>query len=368
MATGSSPRACPGSPRCSVATAFITSLQALAFAPHLAVEIARDPGHAPGDRGGRLARQRARQDPPRAPDRRDDAGPGSCRSPRTTARSMRRRCGWSCSARRTTGPATTRWSTGCGRTPWRPSTGSTAGATATATGSWSTSGAPTAACATRAGRIRATAIRWLDGSMAETPIALAEVQGYVYDAKRRIAGLARHRGDDELGRAARPRGRGPASAASPRPSACPVERSRWRSTGRSGRSIRSARTPVTPCGAGSSGRRTPRRRQRAIGSSAMVSGWGLRTFATDQAGYNPIGYHTGTVWPHDTAIAAAGLRRYGLDEQADALCQRAPRRRPALPGVPAPRALLRVRPGGHRLPDRLPRGLLAAGLGGRARR
>ena len=51
----------------------------------------------------------------------------------------------------------------------------------------------------------------------------------------------------------------------------------------------------------------------------MVSGWGLRTFAADQPGYNPIGYHTGTVWPHDTAIAAAGLRRYGFDDAADIL-------------------------------------------------
>ncbi len=51
----------------------------------------------------------------------------------------------------------------------------------------------------------------------------------------------------------------------------------------------------------------------------MVSRWGLRTFAADQPGYNPIGYHTGTVWPHDTAIAAAGLRRYGFDDAADIL-------------------------------------------------
>jgi glycogen debranching enzyme len=51
----------------------------------------------------------------------------------------------------------------------------------------------------------------------------------------------------------------------------------------------------------------------------MMSGWGLRTFAADQPGYNPIGYHTGTVWPHDTAIAAAGLRRYGFDDAADTL-------------------------------------------------
>jgi glycogen debranching enzyme len=57
----------------------------------------------------------------------------------------------------------------------------------------------------------------------------------------------------------------------------------------------------------------------ALGTAEMVSGWGLRTFAADQPGYNPIGYHTGSVWPHDTAIAAAGLRRYGFDDAADAL-------------------------------------------------
>jgi glycogen debranching enzyme len=51
----------------------------------------------------------------------------------------------------------------------------------------------------------------------------------------------------------------------------------------------------------------------------MFSGWGLRTYASGQPGYNPIGYHTGTVWPHDTSIAAAGLKRYGLHEEANRL-------------------------------------------------
>ena len=46
----------------------------------------------------------------------------------------------------------------------------------------------------------------------------------------------------------------------------------------------------------------------------LFSGWGIRTYASGQPGYNPIGYHTGTVWPHDTSIAAAGLRRYGLHQ------------------------------------------------------
>jgi glycogen debranching enzyme len=48
----------------------------------------------------------------------------------------------------------------------------------------------------------------------------------------------------------------------------------------------------------------------------MASGWGLRTFGAGQPGYNPLGYHLGTVWPHDTAIAVAGLKRYGFASEA----------------------------------------------------
>ena len=51
----------------------------------------------------------------------------------------------------------------------------------------------------------------------------------------------------------------------------------------------------------------------------LFSGWGIRTFASGQPGYNPIGYHTGTVWPHDTSIAAAGLKRYGFHDEANRL-------------------------------------------------
>lgn len=48
----------------------------------------------------------------------------------------------------------------------------------------------------------------------------------------------------------------------------------------------------------------------------MSSGWGLRTFGQGQPGYNPLGYHIGSVWPHDTAIAVAGLKRYGFTAEA----------------------------------------------------
>jgi glycogen debranching enzyme len=46
----------------------------------------------------------------------------------------------------------------------------------------------------------------------------------------------------------------------------------------------------------------------------MFSGWGIRTLAEGEAGYNPVGYHLGTVWPHDTAMIAFGLRKYGFDD------------------------------------------------------
>jgi glycogen debranching enzyme len=55
---------------------------------------------------------------------------------------------------------------------------------------------------------------------------------------------------------------------------------------------------------------------RTLLSDAMFSGWGVRTLSTETAGYNPISYHCGSVWPHDNAIIAAGLMRYGFVDEA----------------------------------------------------
>jgi glycogen debranching enzyme len=49
-------------------------------------------------------------------------------------------------------------------------------------------------------------------------------------------------------------------------------------------------------------------------SDEMFTGWGVRTLASSHPAYNPVGYHTGSVWPHDSALIAFGLRRYGFDE------------------------------------------------------
>lgn len=54
-------------------------------------------------------------------------------------------------------------------------------------------------------------------------------------------------------------------------------------------------------------------------SDSMFSGWGVRTLSSEEAAFNPLGYHLGTVWPHDNSIIVAGLRRYGFDAEAQRL-------------------------------------------------
>jgi glycogen debranching enzyme len=56
-------------------------------------------------------------------------------------------------------------------------------------------------------------------------------------------------------------------------------------------------------------------------SSELFSGWGIRTLGTSMTGFNPVSYHNGSVWPHDTAIAIAGLTRYGFVDEAHRLIE-----------------------------------------------
>src|SRR3954466_709628 len=67
----------------------------------------------------------------------------------------------------------------------------------------------------------------------------------------------------------------------------------------------------------------PRERARtvrdALMGDAMNAGWGIRTLGAGEAAFNPVSYHRGSVWPHDTALIAAGLRRYGFTAELTAL-------------------------------------------------
>jgi glycogen debranching enzyme len=163
------------------------------------------------------------------------------------------------------------------------------------------------------------AIRDHLGGQARPPIALAEVQGYVFDAKRRMARLAAIRGDIEL-----------ATRLDDQADhlAIQFESAFWMEGQRFYAMALDAdkkQADAIASNAGHclwSGIVVPDRARDVVERllrPTMFSGWGIRTFAADQPGYNPIGYHTGTVWPHDTSLIAAGFKRYGFDDASNRL-------------------------------------------------
>ncbi|MFL5684900.1 MAG: glycogen debranching N-terminal domain-containing protein [Chloroflexota bacterium] len=163
------------------------------------------------------------------------------------------------------------------------------------------------------------AIRDHEGRHSEPPIALAEVQGYVYDAKRRMSRLAAMRGETELSI------RLDAEADQ---LATRFEQAFWMEDRRFyamalDRDKRQADAIASNAGQCLwSGIVTPDRATDVVDRllrPEMFSGWGVRTYASDQPGYNPIGYHTGTVWPHDASLIAAGFKRYGFHDATNRL-------------------------------------------------
>jgi glycogen debranching enzyme len=166
------------------------------------------------------------------------------------------------------------------------------------------------------------AIRHRDGSIAQPSIALVEVQGYVYDAKLRIAELARLIGQPELAtrleaEAAELRRRFDAAFWMPDVGYYAVALDADK---RQVGSITS--NPAHGLWSGI----VPEERVAAVAERLMHpdldSGWGIRTYAAGQPGFNPIGYHTGSIWPHDNAIAAAGLKRAGRHDEAGRIATR----------------------------------------------
>jgi glycogen debranching enzyme len=163
-----------------------------------------------------------------------------------------------------------------------------------------------------------------DGSFAEPPIAPCEVQGYVYDAKRRAAELCREvwrerglatRLDEEaerlrerFDRAFWCEERGGFYAL-----ALDGEKRRVDSlTSNIGHLLWSGIVP-------------PERADAVVDQlmgEDLWSGWGIRTMSAADAGYNPLSYHNGTVWPHDNSLIAWGLARYGRWPEAHRIVRR----------------------------------------------
>jgi glycogen debranching enzyme len=160
-------------------------------------------------------------------------------------------------------------------------------------------------------------IQFADGTLARGPIATCEIQGYVFDARRRAARLAREVWDD------------PALA----------ERLEHLAAGLRERFREDYWMPERGCYAlaldgdkrqvdsltsnighllwsGLADEDEAAMTAERLLEESLYSGWGVRTLGTHEAGYNPLGYHTGTVWPHENSLIAAGLARYGHRDAA----------------------------------------------------
>jgi glycogen debranching enzyme len=158
-----------------------------------------------------------------------------------------------------------------------------------------------------------------DGSLAQGPIALCEVQGYVYAAKLRAAQLAR-----ELGKSQRAR----ELSEQARLFRQQFNQAFWSeslSTYVLALDGKKARCEVRTSNAGHclfSGVADPDQALKIAGillGEGFFSGWGIRTVHSSEVRYNPMSYHNGSVWPHDNALIAQGLASYGLKEQVVAV-------------------------------------------------
>ncbi|GAC1329777.1 MAG: amylo-alpha-1,6-glucosidase [Chloroflexota bacterium] len=162
----------------------------------------------------------------------------------------------------------------------------------------------------------AVSIFHADGSLAEQPIALAEVQGYVYAAKQGMAELCEMRGD--LARAMSLRSE--AAALRER-----FNRDFWMDDqdffafaldGQKQQVRTVTSNPGQALWAGIVDPALAKLMLPRFKRSDLLSGWGVRCVSQSEAGYNPMGYHLGTVWPHDVSLLVCGLRRYGFTHEA----------------------------------------------------
>ena len=154
-----------------------------------------------------------------------------------------------------------------------------------------------------------------DGSAAEAPLAVAEVQGYSFAAFRAAAGFYRTLGDTEAA---------PRFDARAQSMAAEFHQRFWiddQSTYAMAIDAKGAPLAVLSSDPGHllwSGivpaDIAPRLVETLLGD-ALWSGWGLRTLGKHEVRFNPVSYHNGSVWPHDTAIFAWGLSRYGFTDQ-----------------------------------------------------
>ncbi len=156
----------------------------------------------------------------------------------------------------------------------------------------------------------------LDGTPAEPPIALVEVQGYCIDARRRMARLYRQLGRRED--AAR-------CTVAAQLLSRKLDDAFWMEKAGTyalalDASKRQVQTVTSNPGHLLFSRVIPEERARRVARTLMspesFSGFGIRTLAKGQRPYNPLSYHNGTVWPHDNSLIAMGFSNYGMQKLA----------------------------------------------------
>ena len=166
--------------------------------------------------------------------------------------------------------------------------------------------------------------RFTDGTIAAGPIAPCEVQGYVYDAKRRLAEVARDAwGDAAL--ADRLDGEAAALQARFDEAYWVEERGGYYALALDGEKQRVDSLCSNIGHLLWSGIVPDARVDQVVAAlmdEPLWSGWGVRTMSTDDRGYSPLSYHNGTVWPHDNSLIAAGLARYGRRDEALLIVER----------------------------------------------
>ena len=202
-----------------------------------------------------------------------------------------------------------------------------------------------------------------DGKIADPPIALCEVQGYVYAAKLAAAKLTRILGNVdqccelEL------------QAENLRTS---FEEKFWSNDlGMYALALDGHKQPckVRTSNAGhclftgiASSERA-RRVAETLMAEDFFTGWGIRTVATTEARYNPLSYHNGSVWPHDNSVIASGMAKFGFpkDGGTNSSCSARSERRSRAPSIT--RVVLWIEKTADRRSDSLSGGVLATGMG-----
>jgi glycogen debranching enzyme len=155
-----------------------------------------------------------------------------------------------------------------------------------------------------------------DGRLAEAPIALCEVQGYVYAAKLAAAQLCLVLGDS---------GKAGSLQAQAEELREQFEKQFWceelstYALALDGRK-RACQVRTSNAGhclyTGIASQERARRVAETLLSPESFSGWGVRTVASSEVRYNPLSYHNGSIWPHDNSLVACGLAKYGFKKLA----------------------------------------------------